>query len=477
MPVKDGRGQGWVTFLSASSARAAHVRLRLEYCSGTWEIAHVLVMVRPSRKLFILAALAPVTALASQGGEHGDLLASVVLALTIILAVAKLGGEVAVRLGQSAVLGELLAGVLLGNLKLLGFASLDHLWADPAIDMLARLGVLVLLFEVGLESTVGQMLKVGLPSLLVATLGVITPFALGFCVGVWLLPGQSVYEHAFLGATLCATSVGITARVLKDLGRLQTPEARIILGAAVLDDVMGLVVLAVVTGMIGAADRGASFSLTSVAVIVVKAVAFLGISLFLGVRLSPKLFHLASRLHARGVLLALGLAICFFFSWVANLVGLAPIVGAFAAGLILEDVHYREFVDRGEHPLEDLIQPIVGFLAPIFFVLMGLRTDLGSFAGPGVLGLAAALIVAAILGKQACSLGVWGRGVDRLTVGLGMIPRGEVGLIFANIGVGLTLGGKPIIDRGTFSAVVVMVIVTTLITPIALKFSLARAVR
>jgi len=164
-------------------------------------------------------------------------------------------------------------------------------------------------------------------------------------------------------------------------------------------------------------------------------------------------------------------------SWLANLVGLAPIVGAFAAGLVLEDVHYRNFVDRGEHPLEDLIQPISGFLAPIFFVLMGVRTDLRSFAAPGVLGLAAALTLVAVLGKQACSLGVWGRGVDRLTVGLGMIPRGEVGLIFANIGVGLTVGGQPIIDRGTFSAIVVMVIVTTLVTPIALKFSLQRADR
>jgi Kef-type K+ transport system membrane component KefB len=158
-------------------------------------------------------------------------------------------------------------------------------------------------------------------------------------------------------------------------------------------------------------------------------------------------------------------------------VGLASIVGAFAAGLILEDVHSREFVDRGEQPLVDLIQPISGFLAPIFFVLMGLRTDLRSFAEPGVISLAGALILAAILGKQACSLGVWGQGVHRLTVGLGMIPRGEVGLIFANIGLGLTLGGKTILDRGTFSAVVVMVIITTLITPIALKFSLERAAR
>jgi Kef-type K+ transport system membrane component KefB len=427
--------------------------------------------------LLLLLPLVPAVALASQDTGQGDPVASVVLALTIILVAAKLGGELAVRLGQSAVLGELLVGVLLGNLPLVGYAGLDHLWTDPSVDMLARIGVLVLLFEVGLESTVGQMLKVGLPSLLVATLGVITPFALGWGVGAWLLPSHSVYVHVFLGATLCATSVGITARVLKDLGRLQTQEARIILGAAVLDDVMGLVVLAVVTGIIGASDQGASFSLASVAAIILKAAAFLVVALFLGVRLSPRLFQLASRLHARGVLLALGLALCFCFSWLANLVGLAPVVGAFAAGLVLEDVHFSNFVDRGEHPLEDLIQPISGFLAPIFFVLMGLRTDLRSFATPGVAGLAVALTLAAVAGKQACSLGVWGKGVDRLTVGLGMIPRGEVGLIFANIGVGLTLGGEPIIDRGTFSAVVVMVIVTTLVTPIALKFSLQRAVR
>jgi Kef-type K+ transport system membrane component KefB len=436
-----------------------------------------LVMFSLSWKPLLLLLVTPAAAFASQGAVHGDPVAPVVLALTIILVAAKLGGELAMRLGQSAVLGELVVGVLLGNVRLVGYAGLDHLWTDPTIDMLARLGVLVLLFEVGLESTVGQMLKVGLSSLLVATLGVIAPFALGWGVGAWLLPGHSVYVHAFLGATLCATSVGITARVLKDLGLLQTLEARIILGAAVLDDVMGLVVLSVVTGIIGAVDRGASFSLPGVAVIVLKATVFLGGSLFLGMRLSPGLFHLAARLRARGVLLALGLALCFLFSWLANLVGLASIVGAFAAGLILEDVHSREFVDRGEQPLVDLLQPISGFLAPIFFVLMGLRTDLRSFAGPGVIGLAGALILAAVLGKQACSLGVWGRGVHRLTVGLGMIPRGEVGLIFANIGLGLTLGGNPIIDRGTFSAVVVMVIVTTLITPIALKFSLERAGR
>jgi Kef-type K+ transport system membrane component KefB len=182
----------------------------------------------------------------------------VALALVVILAVARLGGHLAVRLGQSAVLGELVGGVLVGNLSLLGFSGLDSFKTDASIDMLSRIGALILLFEVGLESTVGQMLRVGASALLVATLGVAAPFALGWGVGAWLLPEQGSYVHALLGATLTATSVGITARVLKDLGRSQSNEARIVLGAAVIDDVRGLVILAVVTGVITAADRGGS---------------------------------------------------------------------------------------------------------------------------------------------------------------------------------------------------------------------------
>jgi Kef-type K+ transport system membrane component KefB len=430
-----------------------------------------------SRLIALAVLLLPGAARAAESGSHADPVAGLVLALVIILVAAKLGGHLAVRLGQPAVLGELVAGVLVGNLPLLGYHALVPLWEIPSLDMLARLGVLVLLFEVGLESTVGQMLKVGAPSLLVAVLGVVAPFGLGWATSAWLLPEQGVYVHAFVGATLCATSVGITARVFQDLGRLQTQEARIILGAAVIDDVMGLVVLAVVGGTIAAAGNGASFSYGAVALIVGKALLFLVGSLFIGVHLSPRLFALASRLQARGVLLALGLAWCFLLSWLSNLIGLAPIVGAFAAGLILEDVHYRGFTSRGEHGLEELIAPISAFLAPVFFVLMGIRTDLRAFASPGVLGLALVLTLAAVLGKQACSLGVWRPGIDRLTIGIGMIPRGEVGLIFANIGLGLTIDGHPVVDRNTFSALVVMVILTTLVTPLGLKLSLARAAR
>jgi Kef-type K+ transport system membrane component KefB len=437
-------------------------------------------MNRMTRTLVALSALAVLRAtpvFAAEGAQHHDPVAAVALALVVILLAAKVGGDLATRLGQPAVLGELVVGVLLGNLGIVGFTGLESFAADIHLDMLARIGVLILLFEVGLESTVGQMLKVGWTALLVAVLGVVAPFALGWGVGAWLLPDQSVYVHAFLGATLCATSVGITARVLKDLGRSQSDEARVILGAAVIDDVLGLVVLAVVTGLVAAADGGGSLALTDIGWMVGKASGFLVGALVLGVWLSPRVFATASRLRTRGVLLALGLGFCFFLAWLADTIGLAPIVGAFAAGLILEDVHYRSFTDRGEHGLEELIHPVSAFLVPVFFVLMGMRTDLRSFLEPGVLGLAAALTLAAILGKQACALGVRGGKVDRLSVGLGMIPRGEVGLIFANIGLALTLGGHPLIDRATFSAVIVMVIVTTMVTPPALKWSLGRGRR
>ena len=420
------------------------------------------------------ALLWPVVAWASDSG-HADPVGLVAMALVVILLMAKLGGEVAVRCGQPAVLGELIAGVLVGNLPIVGFTGLEWIESDSSVDMLSRLGVLILLFEVGLESTVRQMLSVGATALLVAVIGVAAPFALGWLVGSWLLPDQGPFVHAFLGAALTATSVGITARVLKDLGRSQSNEARVILGAAVLDDVLGLVILAVVTGVITAADRGGSLSAGDISLTLIKAIGFLLIALSLGVLLSRPLFTLAARLRARGALLAVGLAFCFLLSWLSGMIGLAPIVGAFAAGLVLEDVHYRDFVDRGEHGLEDLIHPISYFLVPIFFVVMGMRTDLTSFLEPGVLGLAAALTVAAILGKQACGLGVLGRNVDRLTVGIGMIPRGEVGLIFANIGLALSIGGEPIVSRTTFSAVIVMVVATTMITPSALKWSLGRS--
>jgi Kef-type K+ transport system membrane component KefB len=403
-----------------------------------------------------------------------DPLAPALLSLAIILVAAKLGGHVASRVGQPSVLGELLAGVILGNLPWRAWPLFAELRTGATIDILARLGLILLLFQVGLDSTVGQMMKVGISSLLVATLGVVGPFAAGWLIGWWLLPDASIYTHLFLGATLTATSVGITARVLKDLGRSTSEEARIILGAAVVDDVQGLVILAVLSGVISAANTGATLSYAAIGIVVSKAVAFLVGGLIVGVYVTPGLFNLASTLQASGVLLAAGLAFCFLLAWLADTIGLAPIVGAFAAGLILEELHYRKFVTRGEQSLDQLVEPIAAFLVPIFFVLMGVRTDLSVFADPAVLGLAAALTVAAIAGKQIAGLGAIGPRLDRLSIAIGMTPRGEVGLIFASMGSSLSLGGRPVVSAAVFSALVVMVIVTTFITPPALKWSFSR---
>jgi len=408
---------------------------------------------------------------------HADPVAFIALALAIILASAKLGGDLAERVGQPAVLGELLAGIVLGNLHLVGVNWLEPIKANATIDVLARLGVILLLFEVGLESTVRDMLRVGPRSLVVAVLGVAAPWALGYGVGAVMLPQHSIYVHVFLGAVLTATSVGITARVLRDLGRAQSPEARIILGAAVIDDVLGLVILAMVASVIAAADAGTALSIGSLGGVLGKAVAFLFGALWLGLLLSPRLFRVTARLRGQGVLLATALVFCFFLAWLASAIGLAPIVGAYAAGLILEQVHYRDFTDKGEHELEHLIRPIGSFLVPVFFVLIGMRVDLSALARGEVLGLAALLSLAAILGKQICGLGGLGAALDRLSIGIGMIPRGEVGLIFANIGLGLSIRGEPVIDRGTYSAVVIMVMLTTLVTPPLLQWSLGRRSR
>jgi Na+:H+ antiporter len=425
----------------------------------------------------LLVAFLPIVIAAQENHSptaHDDPVAPVAFALAVILAAAKLGGHLAVRLGQPAVLGELTAGIMLGGLGLGGISWFDVVKSDPTIQVLAGLGVIILVFEVGLESTVRDMLKVGVASLFVALLGVVTPFVLGWLVGAWLLPERSVYVHAFLGATLTATSVGITARVLQDLGESQSREARVILGAAVIDDVLGLVILAVVGGLIIAVNEGETFSYGEIGLVLGKAVAFLFSALALGVAFSPRIFGLASRLHGRGVLLATALVFCFALAYLASTIGLAPIVGAYAAGLILEDVHFRAFVDRGEQQLEHLVHPISTFLVPVFFVTIGMHVDLTAFARVDVLGLAAVLTVAAIVGKQACALGALGGSLDRWSIGIGMIPRGEVGLIFANIGLGLTIAGQRVVDEGIFSAVVIMVMVTTMATPPALKWSLAR---
>ena len=435
-------------------------------------------LLRPVRTaLFIALAWNLIPTLAHAASDpHGLDVKPVLAAFVLILVGARLGGALFERLSLPPVLGELMVGVALGNLRLVGVHALDGLAADPTLRVIAELGVLFLLFDVGLESDFASMLQVGSSSLLVAVLGVIAPMVLGYLVTRAFFPDHSGLADWFVGATLCATSVGITARVLNDLGRTRSKVGRIILGAAVIDDVLGLVVLAVVVGVIGAADRGVAFDAGSVGIIVGKAVLFLGAAVAVGRWLSKRVFAFAARMHGEGLLLTGAIAMCFGFAWLAGVAGLAPIVGAFSAGLVMEDVHFRDLVERDPHHsnVRTLLHPLTTFMVPVFFVIMGMGVDLSVFGKASVLGFAAVLTVAAIAGKQVCSLGVLERGVDRLAVGLGMIPRGEVGLIFASIGVALHIGGERVIDDEVYSAVVAMVALTTLLTPPLLMWRLRR---
>ena len=423
-----------------------------------------------SRKTWPLLALGLLTAHAAlaAGGGHGavDML-PVLEALAIILVLARLGGALFERLRLPAVLGELMAGVLLGNLGLFGIHDFDALKSVETVEALSQIGVLFLLFQVGLESDIGKMAAVGASATLVAILGVVAPMLLGLGVSELFLKDHHILSHWFVGATLAATSVGITARVLGDLGKSGSVEGRVILGAAVIDDVLGLVVLAVVTGLIEAANAGRAFDAMGLLAIVGKALGFLVAAIVVGRWLSKVTFRFAARLKGEGLLLSFGIAFCFLVSFLAGKAGLAPIVGAFAAGLVLEDVHYEALRERDTHKrdLHHLMEPLAGFLVPVFFVLMGMGVDLAVFGQPGVLGFAAVLTLAAVVGKQACSLGVLDKGADRVAIGLGMIPRGEVGLIFASIGRTLHIGGERVVDDMVYSAVVVMVAVTTLVTP------------
>jgi len=411
----------------------------------------------------------PVLAAAAAPAEQGRIL----IGLAVVLVGAKLFGALVERVGQPAVLGELLFGVLLGNLALAGGPSVAPLEASETFAILAELGAILLLLEVGLESTPREMMAVGVPAAVVAVVGVAAPMVLGFVVGEAMLPGEPWMAHAFLGAMLAATSVGITARVLQEAGAARTASARIILGAAVIDDVLGLVVLAIVAGVIRAASAGTTLAPSGIALIVAKALVFLVGAILLGSFASPRIFRHALALRSTGVVQALALGFCFTLAWLASVAGLAPIVGAFAAGLVMEDVHFEDHRKRGERPLHESLRALTGLLVPVFFVRMGMLVHVETFVKPGVITFAVLVTLAAMVGKWACGL-VTPRGVSRTTVALGMMPRGEVGLIFAGIGATLAVDGRPVVSPETYAAAVFMVVVTTMATPPLLLWSLRR---
>jgi Kef-type K+ transport system membrane component KefB len=407
------------------------------------------------------------------GSAGGPDVGPVLLGLTIVLVTAKLGGAAFEAFNQSAVLGELLAGVLIGTLSHLGLIEVNLLRNQPLLELLAEIGVILLLFEVGVEWTVPEMMRVGSSALGVALVGVVAPAMLGIGTAWLFFPAEPSYAHLFVGTILCATSVGITARVLQELGKTQTREAKVILGAAVIDDVLGLIVLATVSGLIEAAADGASISVAAIGGIIGKAAGFLVGAILIGRWIVPRLFRVAARLPGRGVLLPLALSFCFLLAYLSHIAGLAPIVGAFTAGLILEAVDFERLASREQRSLEDLLHPVTSIFLPVFFLLMGLKVDLRVLADVGALAFATILTVAAIVGKLACAGAVFGRQTDRFAVAFGMIPRGEVGLIFAGIGLTLSVGGRPVVSTAIYSGVVIMVMVTTFVTPPLLKWRFA----
>ena len=385
------------------------------------------------------------------------------LVLAVILVAAKLAGALAEKLKQPPVLGELTVGILLGS-SVLGWMPLPATDGYVILQFLAEIGVVLLLFEIGLETDLKGMFKVGPAALAVAAVGIAAPFLLGYLFwahGPHAQVASTVpltVAAIFVGATLAATSVGITARVLSDLGRMATNEARIIIGAAVIDDVLGLVILGVVSGLAGGGVVGAG----GVIKILLLAVGFLVAAVMVGLRLAPHLFAATAKLRSREVVVVLAVAFCFLLAGLADRAGSALIIGAFAAGIVLSGT--GQF-----HVIEDRVKPVASVFTPIFFVTVGSAVDLRLLdptrpGAGGVLWAAFALTLLAVIGKVVAGWAAPWSSYRRVVVGVGMIPRGEVGLIFADIG-----RQSGILGAEVFNAVLIMVLITTFLAPVLLK--------
>lgn len=411
------------------------------------------------------------------------ILAGVLLSLVVIYFSSKVGGEVCSRINLPPVLGELIGGVVVGisALHLLMFPEAGAVETAPSalvsllqtttgtttetalsvsasysevISVLAELGVVVLLFEIGLESDLKELLRVGPQAAVVAVVGVVAPFVAG-TLGLTYLFHMAAIPAIFAGAALTATSIGITAKVLAEIQQLSSEEGQIIIGAAVLDDVLGIIVLAVVASL----AKTGEIEVSNIIYLMISSVVFLVGAIILGRLLGPYFVKLVDNLNTRGSLLIASLIFAFVLSYIATAIHLEAILGAFTAGLVLAETEKRE-------ELEEQVLPVADMFVPIFFVCVGAKTDV-SVLNPLVpenregLIIAAFLIIVAIIGKVITGLTVVGRpDLNRLAIGVGMIPRGEVGLVFA--GVGSASGA---LSRPLEAAIIVMVILTTFLAP------------
>ncbi|MFB2767756.1 cation:proton antiporter [Pelatocladus sp. BLCC-F211] len=429
----------------------------------------------------------PLLATTGETADSSLIVAAVLLSLVVVYFASKLGGELSNRFGLPPVLGELVGGVVVGVsvLHLLVFpetgadssgsliisflkttaglnpdaAESVFVTQSEVISVLAELGVIILLFEIGLESNLKDLMAVGIQAAIVAVVGVVVPFAAG-TAGLMILFGIPAVPAIFAGAALTATSIGITSKVLSELGRLNSKEGQIILGAAVIDDVLGIIVLAVVASLAkdGAVDVG------KVVYLIISASGFLLGAIALGNFFNKTFVAIVDKLKTRGELVIPAFIFAFVMAYIADVIQLEAILGAFAAGLVLEETDKRK-------ELQKQIIPIADMLVPIFFVTVGAKTDL-SVLNPAVptnregLTMATFLIIVAILGKLVTGLSVFGQPqINRLAIGVGMIPRGEVGLVFLGIGSSINILSKPL-----EAAIIMMVIITTFLAPPFLRF-------
>jgi Na+:H+ antiporter len=378
-------------------------------------------------------------------------LAELLLALVVVWVSAQLFGELAERLKQPAVLGELVAGVVVG---VGGLGLVDP--EQEVIHLLAEIGVLILLFEIGLETQLRDLLRVGGASTLVAITGVVLPFAAGYALAT-AFGGEPLFA-IFLGATFTATSVGVTARVFRDLGHLETVEARVILGAAVIDDVLGLVILTLITSILAGGSLSAGMAIRMLAI----TVAFLVGSLALGRLVVPRAMRAVKGLRVRGALVPAAMALAFGLALLADRTGSATIIGAFAAGLILADTEQRREIEHG-------VRSVAHLFAPIFFVTVGAQLDLTALnpLDRTTWPLIAEVLVLSIMAagtKWAAGYSAFWLRIRRNVVGAGMVPRGEVGLIFAQVG-----RSSGLLSQEQFSVVVLVVMITTFVAPVVLR--------
>jgi len=420
---------------------------------------------RPKRIAWLLLAAALVPGLAVANGVS-ETFTRTSLLLILMITLADLCGFLFERMGMAEILGEIYAGIMLGNLALVGinFDLSKLLRTSEFMVYSSELALVLLLFLVGLESDMRGLLRVGRNALAVAATGVVLPVLLGLAGGAVLGYGMGL-QGWFVGAMLAATSVGITAKLLGDNGLVNTRSARVILGAAVIDDVLGILLLAVLASVVVSGEASA----IELIWIVAKALLFFGGALLIGQKLMPGVIHIISLNKHSSVWTGFALCLALGFAQLAHFAGLAPLIGAFMAGLILDDVDFRVGDALQKHTLEELVKPISDIMITIFFVGIGAQVHLQALLNPQILLIIVSLTVLAILSKGVAGFAVRGRGYDRLGIGYGMVPRGEVGLVFAAFAY-----GHQVFSSDMYSALVLVVLLTTLVGPILLKPRLAR---